>query len=297
MQKPLSLIVDSSASLPRSAIERYDIGVIPFYYKFSEPDYSREDPAIGTEPFYRHMEKDPQDLPHTAAPNVCDWTDVIEARYAAGQRQFLLMTISSELSSSYQSACAAKKMLEEHCPDIALEVLDSNTCACGLAALELAAAVQADAGRALPEVYAATAALRPQTTSLFSVRDLTYMRAGGRIGGAAAFIGQLVSIKPVCAFVGGVVKPVRAVPGRRRALKFMVDYAVSHMDDPQAQLISVQNALFPEDAEYILSYFRSCTGYAGEIFHSDLGVVVGSHSGPGAIGIGFVRNPLAPPRA
>jgi DegV family protein with EDD domain len=292
MLKNACLVVDSSSSLPHSAIERYGICEIPFYYKFGSGDYLRENVDGSTDDFYRHMENDPSDLPHTAAPNIYDWLNVIEERYAQGMRRFILMTISSALSSSYQTASSAKQMMEERHTDVKVEAVNANTCACGLAAFELAVAKLVDAGRPYEEIVSAITAMKDKVVSLFSVRDLTYMRAGGRIGGATAFIGQLVCIKPVCAFVGGVVKPVRAVPGRKKALKFMVDHAISKMEDPMSQVISVQNAMFPEDAQYILDYFRSRTGYSGEIFSSDLGIVVGSHSGPGAIGIGFVRDPL-----
>lgn len=295
MSSAVCLVVDSSSSLPHSAIERYHICEVPFYYKFGEGDYLRENVDGSTSDFYLHMEADPADLPHTAAPSIYDWLDVFEAQYALGARQFVTMTIATALSASCQAADSAGQMLSERHPDAKVAALNPNTCACGLAAFELAIAAMIEAGRPYEEVVDTILALREpgHVTSLFSVRDLTYMRAGGRIGGATAFIGQLINIKPVCEFVNGVVKPVRAVPGRRKSLKFMVDTAIARMDDPQKQIISVQNAVYPEDAEYILSYFRSRTGCTGEIFHSDLGLVVGSHSGPGAIGIGFVRNPLA----
>lgn len=294
MKNGICLIVDSSSSLPRDVLKDYEIGEVSFYYRFGEDDYSREKAGSGIQEFYRHMEQDPYDLPHTAAPNIDDWLKVLEEWYRKGARNFILMTIASALSASLMSAKSAGRQLEENHADAKVTAFDSLTCACGLGAFEIAVAQMIEAGWPYDKIVEkAESMTRPgQVISLFTVRDLTYMKAGGRIGGATAFLGNLVNIKPVCEFIEGVVHPVRAVPGRRRSLRYMVDTAISRLKDPARAVITMQHALFPEDAEFMVKHLREKTGRTAPIQVTDLGIVVGTHSGPGAIGIGIAESPV-----
>lgn len=293
MKNGICLIVDSSSSLPRETLEQYGIGEVPFYYRFSGTEYQREHAGSGTDEFYGHMERDPRDIPKTAAPNIEDWGRTMETWYEKGARQFIIMTIASALSASLMSADQAGKQMEERHPDVQVVAFDSMTCACGLESFEIAVAEMIEAGWPFEKIVETAKSMTKAgvVTSLFTVRELTYMRAGGRIGGAAAMMGRLTGIKPVCEFIDGVVHMVKPIPGRRRSLKYMVDTAVSRMTDIEHQIISVQHALFPEDADFIVKYFHEKIGFPKRVHVSNLGIVVGTHSGPGAIGIGFVRNP------
>ncbi len=87
--------------------------------------------------FFAHMAKNPDDVPNTSAPNVYDWLTLFKNRYAEGARDFIVTTISSKLSASFQTATTAKEMFVEEHGDAVVEVIDSNTCACGQAALEI----------------------------------------------------------------------------------------------------------------------------------------------------------------
>lgn len=125
--------------------------------------------------------------------------------------------------------------------------------------------------------------------SLFSVNELTYMRAGGRIGGATALLGKLINIKPVCEFVDGVVHPINAVRSRNKALLALVNKAVKRINPAEEAVICVQHALCQEDASFLITQLRERLNYHGPIYQSPVGAVIGSHSGPSAIGIGLVQ--------
>lgn len=292
MKKTICQIVDSSGNLPRDFIKQYNISEVPFYYKFDDPDYDCENPRLGISDFYQHMEKYPQDIPKTSAPNINDWLTMFEEQYARGAKKFIVTTISAKLSGSFQTAMAAKRMFEEKKDDVHMEVISSNTCACGQAALEIGIAQMIEHNRDFGDIVKTIHKLVMNISTLFAVDSLKYMKAGGRIGGATAFLGRLINIKPICEFVDGAVLPIRAVRGRKNSLKTMIDVAVSRIIDINKLLIIIQNAEYPEDADFIINYLREKTNYLGQIFKSDLGIIVGAHSGPGAIGIGFVENPL-----
>jgi DegV family protein with EDD domain len=291
VNKSICQIVDSSGSLPRDFLKRHGICEVPFYFKFDGPDYARENVDWGVDEFYRHMEEHQDLVPSTACPNLYDWLSVFERQKAAGFRELIVTTISAKLSGSFQTAINAKRIFEDENSGIRLEVIDSNTCACGQAALEIAIAKMIEKGINFDIIVDFARDMRTKTTTLFAVHSLKYMKAGGRIGGAAAFLGGLIHIKPVCEFVEGVVHPIKTVRGRKASLAAMADVAISRAGDFGKKILVVQNARFPEDAAYLIDCLRKKSGFEGLIYKSDLGITVGAHSGPGAIGVGLVEDP------
>lgn len=291
MNKTICQIVDSSGSLPLDLIKQYNISEVPFYFKFKDTNYYRENVDYKIAEFYKYMEEHPDDVPKTSSPNIYDWLTIFDEQYVKGARKYIVTTISSKLSSSYQTAISAKKIFKERYSDVNIEVICSNTCACGQAALEICIAKMIDSNREFEDILKKIHDIVKNTSSLFVVNSLTYMKAGGRIGGATAFLGKLINIKPLCEFIDGEVHPIKAIIGRKKSLKTMIDVAISRIVDISKIIIIVQNAECKEDAEYICDYLREKTNESSQIYNSSLGITVGAHSGPGAIGIGFVEYP------
>ncbi len=291
MNEKICQIVDSSGSLPREFIKHYNIREVPFYFKFENTNYYRENVEYKASEFYKHMEEYPDDIPKTSAPNIHDWLSAFEDQYSKGIKNFIVTIISSKLSASFQNAISAKEIFKERNKNVKIEVIDSNTCACGQAALEIGIAKMIDIGRDFEDIVESIHKMVGNISSLFVVDSLKYMKAGGRIGGATAFLGKLINIKPVCEFIDGVVHPIQTVRGRKKSLKNMIDLAASRIIDINRKIIIIQNAECQEDADYMCDYLREKTNYCGQILKSNLGIVVGAHSGPGAIGIGFVEHP------
>lgn len=291
MNKTICQIVDSSGSLPLDLIKQYNISEVPFYFKFKDTNYYRENVDYKIAEFYKYMEEHPDDVPKTSSPNIYDWLTIFDEQYVKGARKYIVTTISSKLSSSYQTAISAMKIFKERYSDVNIEVISSNTCACGQAALEICIAKMIDSNREFEDILKKIHDIVKNTSSLFVVNSLTYMKAGGRIGGATAFLGKLINIKPLCEFIDGEVHPIKAIIGRKKSLKTMIDVAISRIVDISKIIIIVQNAECKEDAEYICDYLREKTNESSQIYNSSLGITVGAHSGPGAIGIGFVEYP------
>ena len=108
-----------------------------FILSLEGTDYARENVDWGVEAFYSHMEEHPNEVPQTACPNVYDWLSVFERQKEKGFKKLIVTTISSKLSGSFQTAVNAKQIFDDENGDTRLEVIDSNTCACGQAALEI----------------------------------------------------------------------------------------------------------------------------------------------------------------
>lgn len=291
MNKTICQVVDSSGNLPRELIKQYNISEVPFYFTFDNKNYYCENVNYEITDFYKHMMDYPDEVPKTSAPNINDWLTVFEKHYAGGAKKYIVTTISPKLSSSFQTAISAKKIFEEKNNDVQIEVISSNTCACGQAALEIGIAKLIDSGRDYMDIIKMVHKMVTNISTLFVVNSLKYMKAGGRIGGATAFLGKLINIKPLCEFIDGIVHPIKAIRGRKNSLKAMIDVALSRIIDINKMIIIIQNAESLEDSDYMCNYLKEKANYSGQIFNSELGIIVGAHSGPGAIGIGFVEYP------
>lgn len=289
MSKIICQIIDSSGNLPRDIIERYNISETSFYFKFKDTDYMQENVDYETNEFFEHMEQNPNDIPKTSAPNIYDWLSLFQKRYASGARKFIVTTISEKLSTSFQTAMSAKEMFEEDHADVQVEVINSNTCACGQAAFEIWLAKIIDSGEDFAVIVKKAREMIPHINTLFAVDSLKYMQAGGRIGAAAAFLGMIINVKPVCEFVDGEVHVIKPVLGRKKSLRAMVDVAISRISNINRAIIVLQNAKSQKDADYMYQYLKEKTKDRLQVFSSNLGITVGAHSGPGSIGIGFVE--------
>ncbi|HOQ10297.1 MAG TPA: DegV family protein [Syntrophomonadaceae bacterium] len=284
----IAQIVDSAGSIPRDILDRYRIKEVAFNILLGDQQY-KENITITGEELYERMIKQPQLIPKTAVPAVLDWIRAFKEKYEEGYRHFIVTTIAEPLSASLQSAnMAARQFLQAH-PEAKIYVLSSNTCACGQAALEIKIAQLIEQGQLSAEqLLKQVKEYLPRIISLFSVNELTYMHAGGRIGGATAFLGKLINIKPVCEFVDGIVQPIKPVRCRSKALITMADEAVKRVKHAEDKIICVQHALCPQDADFLITQLREKLNYTQPIYLSSVGAVVGAHSGPGAIGIGIV---------
>lgn len=292
MTTKIAQIVDAAGSLPANIMEVYQIREVPFYYTFDGVKHTQVNSKNGGDEFYLHMKNHTDQVPRTSAPNVHDWIKAFEEALVQGFRKIIVTTISKELSSSYANALLAKKMyLETESPggDVEIEIITSNSCACGQAALEIhIGRLINEFGWGFEELCRAVKDMIPQVTTLFTVKSLFYMKAGGRIGGATAFLGKIMDIKPVCEFVDGVVRPIKAVRGRKKSLTTMADIVAARLKELKNPVICTQSALADEDESFMIDYLKGKLDINPEVYKSMLGVVVGAHSGPGSIGIGFV---------
>lgn len=289
MQRKIAQIVDSAGSIPREILKKYNIAEVAFYVTLGGKQY-RENISISSREFYEHMLRQKDQVPKTSVPSPAEWITALKQKYVEGYRDYIVTTIAAPLSASVQSANIAADEFKTAHPDTNIHIIESNTCACGQAALEIKIARLIEQGElTLDDLAKRVKGFLPGVVSLFSVNELTYMRAGGRIGGAAAFLGKLISIKPVCEFIDGVVHPIKPVRSRQKALQALVDEAVKRINRAEEAIICVQDAICQEDAAFLIRQLKERLNYKGIIYQSPVGAVVGSHSGPSSIGIGIVQ--------
>lgn len=292
MTNEICQIVDSSGNIPEDLVEEYQIIEVPFYFKFEDSDdYKKENIDYRTSEFFKKMEENPDNLPQTAAPNMKDWLSAFEEQYAKEVRNYIVTTISSKLSASLQTVTLAKQLYEDEHADVRIEIIDSDTVASGQAALEIWIAKMIAKGKDYDYIVENAREMVPNLNTIFVTDSLKYMNAGGRIGDAAAFLGKAMSVKPISEFIEGEVEVVKPMIGRKRSLRTIVDIAISRINNIENAIIVVQDANAEKDAKYMYDYIDKKTDDKMIFYKNNLGITVGTHSGPGTIGIGFLEIP------
>jgi DegV family protein with EDD domain len=220
------------------------------------------------------------DLPETSAPSPGAFRAAFDALFAGGADGVVCVTLSSKLSATNQSAAQAARTMGEG----AVTVLDSFSVTMGQGLMALAAAEVASAGGGMDRVVAAAVSTRERLTVCGVIDTLENLRRGGRIGGAAAALGTLLSIKPVVEVREGVVAQESRQRTRAKSLKYLAQKVRSA---GPLERLAVVNAQAPDFGEFL--------GLVADVratkprLVAEIGPVIGTHAGPGTIGVAWVR--------
>jgi DegV family protein with EDD domain len=289
---PVAVVTDSTHYMPRAVIERHGIHVVSLYVRWGEPPADqRESDLPDFDAFYDHL-RSSRELPTTSQPSVGDFLGVYAPLIESGA-DIVSVHISGGISGTVRSAEQARDQLIERgmAPERVL-IIDSASVCAGLGLMAVAAANAAEAGADAAGAAAAARALREELKILFAVDTLEFLRRGGRIGGAQAWIGSTLRIKPILAIESEVV-PVERVRTWGRAFERMVDHLSSLREDG-ADRFFVQHIQAPDQAEKLARRGEAIYGRPPELV-SEMGPVIGTHAGPGLIGVTALRDELLGP--
>jgi DegV family protein with EDD domain len=275
----IKLVTDSTAYLPDNAIREHDIRIVPLLVHFGEQEY-KEGVELSNEEFYARLASAPE-LPTTSQPSAGDFYVVFKELHEAGH-EIVCLTISSKLSGTWNSAMAAKEML----PEAKISIVDSLTTAVGLYLMVEAAAEAIRNGASGQQVVDQVEEVKSKLYVLFVVDTLEYLAKGGRIGNAKAFLGTMLKIKPILILDNGAIEPLEQVRSKRKALARMLDLIQQHAGDKGAQArVAITHALATQEAQEVKQKITARLG-CREPNVADLGPVVGTHTGPGVVGVG-----------
>jgi len=279
LARKVAIVTDSTADLPPELVEELGVTIVPLQVIFGDEAY-REGVDITTEEFYERLVKSRQ-LPTTSAPSVGDFQEVYE-RLLKEVDSIVSIHIGAKLSGTVQAAQTARQSLAK--PE-RIELVDSQAAsmAVGFAIME---AVEASrAGAKLAEVKAAAESAVQRTHVLFMVDTLEYLRRGGRIGRARAYLGALLSIKPILTLREGEVYPEERVRTRARGLERIIQAGIRHQN---VKLAAVGHSSTPDEAESIRD--RVAMAFPNVKVHLiRFGPVIGTHGGPGLVGVGVME--------
>jgi len=278
----VAVVTDSTHYLPADILARHEMHVVSLYVKRGD-ELERESEIADLDAFYERL-RSASDVPTTSQPSVGDFLAVYEPLLEAG-RDIVSIHLSGAVSGTYGSASQARDQLAERGLGDRIAVLDSRSGAAGLGLAAIAAATRARDGAGLGEVVDRAEAALGELRIWFCLDTLEYLRRGGRIGGAQAWVGGALRIKPILT-VDGEIKPVERVRTAGRAFERMVENLGSmHADGVDGWL--VQHIQAPAEAQRLVDCGRELFG-TEPLFVSEVGPVLGVYLGPGMIGVAGV---------
>jgi DegV family protein with EDD domain len=276
----VAVVSDSNAYLPKRLAEASGLLILQQYVNFADGRREHDD-EIELEAFFDEM-RSAEELPTTSHPTVEDFRSAYESLLGSAEA-IVSVHSSAKLSQTTEAAAEAAAQLGA---EDRVHVIDSQYMGGGLGLIALAAARRAAAGESAERVVATVYDAREELKMWFAIDTLEFLRRGGRIGAASAWIGSTLSVKPILTIEGGQMMPVERVRTSQRAFERLVDYA-RQRHSSGADAWCVQHVRSPEQAELLIERAREVFE-TEPIFVSEIGAVVGTHTGPGVIGLGAV---------
>jgi fatty acid kinase fatty acid binding subunit len=281
---PVAVVTDSTSYLPPELIERHGIKVVPLYVVFGGDRIVPEVEITDYPAFFDEL-RTAEKLPTTSQPSVGDFTATFEPLLAAGQ-EIVSVHISGGLSGTPEAARQAKEALtRDGKGGEGIEVVDSTTAAGGLGFMVLAAARAARDGAGAKEVAEHVAEARRELRLWFGLDTLEFLKRGGRIGAASAWIGSTLKVKPILT-VENEMTPIERVRTSSRMFERLVDYARSCADSG-IDAWSAQHINAPDQCAELVERCSEIYGKEPTIV-SEIGPVLAAHTGPGLLGTGAV---------
>jgi DegV family protein with EDD domain len=279
----IAIVCDSTSYLPDPLLEEHGVQQVSLYVSIAgEQRREREIGDYGS--FFERLRASDEGAT-TSQPSIGDFIEVYGPLLDAG-RTIVSIHLASGISGTYESASQSRqRLIDEGRGGERIHVIDSRTGCGGMGMLVLAAVAAADAGEPVEAVIERVGAAREDLRMWFAIDTLEYLRRGGRIGAARAWMGSALQIKPILT-LDDEITPVERVRTRRRVFERLVQYAQELKDNGNDAWV-VQHIRDPENAQRLVERCREVMG-SEPLFISEIGPVIGAHTGPGLLGVGGV---------
>src|SRR3954452_160879 len=272
------VVSDSNAYLPKQLAEANGLVMLQQYVCFGDGRRVHED-EVDLDAFFEEM-RSAEELPTTAHPTVEDFHAAYEQLLDTSDG-IVSVHSSGQLSRTVLAAAEAAAALVAK---YRIRVVDSQYAGGGLGVIALAAARRAAAGESAERVVQTAEETRSELKIWFAIATLEFLRRSGRIGAASAWVGSTLRVKPILTIEDGQMMPVERVRSSERAFERLVDYARQrHSSGADAWM--VQHVRSPELADQLVERAREVFE-TEPVFVTEIGAVVGAHTGPGLIGLG-----------
>lgn len=271
-----AVVTDSSCDLPRDSTPD-DLIVVPLTISFGTTSFLDRE-QLSTADFWSRLTEN-STLPKTAAPSPAAFEEAFRKAHANGTDSVLCLTLSSKLSGTYQSAVLAQRAIGS---EFRVEVIDTALLTAALGSLCLFAHSRAQDSADLDTVVSEITELATHTAVYATLDTLEYLKRGGRIGGAQALLGSLLSIKPVIAIRNGVVEADSKQRTRGKAIDYLVQKVTSC---PNPQLLTVCHTN-TADVQTLLAKLKEHD--KTPFLETVIGPVIGTYGGPGVLAVTYV---------
>ncbi|MEU0128864.1 MULTISPECIES: DegV family protein [unclassified Streptomyces] len=275
MSRHVAIVTDSTAYLPRQTMERHGITAVPLTVVLGDQALE-EGTEISARSLALALQKRRSVTTSRPSPEI--FAAAYRAAAEAGAAGVISLHLSAELSGTYDAALVAAKDAP-----VPVRVVDTGMVAMALGFCALAAAETAEAGGGLDEAVAAAEKRAAGTSAFFYVDTLDYLRRGGRIGAAQALLGSALAVKPLLQLEGGRIELLEKVRTASKAIA-RLEEIVAARAGAGAVDIAVHHLAAPEGAERLADRLRGRLPGLAELYVSEVGAVIGAHTGPGLLG-------------
>jgi DegV family protein with EDD domain len=278
----VAVVTDSTGYIPQDLIEQYSIPVAPLVVIWGD-ETLRDDIDIKPTEFYNRL-KTAKIMPSTSQPPIPEFESIFKRLDAEGY-EILAVLISNHLSGTIASAEQAKQNL----PDATIEIFDSKSTAMAMGFQVLAAVRAAIEGASLDDCLAIVEKARDNTGILFAVDTLEFLHRGGRIGGASRYLGTALQLKPLLTLEDGKIEALERVRTKKKAHARLSDIVVERLTGKPNIRLATLNANAVEEANALLE--KTCERLdVVEKIYSEVSPVIGTHVGPGTVGLAYMHD-------
>ncbi|WP_195924973.1 DegV family protein [Sarcina ventriculi] len=276
----IKIVTDSTSYIPKKYLEKYDISVVSLNILLKNTN--RRETSISNQTFYKEMEE-AKEFAVSSQPTPEEFYDVFD-KIAKNGDDIVGIFISSEMSGTYSTANLVKNMILEKY-DINIEIIDSRTNCMQMGFIVLEAAKHAKFGKSMNEILDIANNTIKNSRFVFSPSVLDYLKKGGRIGSASALIGNLFKIKPILTVNNGKTDVLAKVRTKKKAVSTMIDILMNDLKEKELGGVIVHHINCEEDGLTLAKTLEEKLNMKVDI--QDIGPVIGSHVGPGSIGIAY----------
>jgi DegV family protein with EDD domain len=277
----IAIVCDSTSYLPDSLVEERGAEIVSLYVSVGG-DQRREREIGDYAAFFERLRASDEGAT-TSQPSIGDFVEVYGPLLDAG-RSIVSIHLAAGISGTYESALQSRqRLIDEGRGGERIHVIDSRTACGGMGMMVLAAEAAAAGGASAEAVVERVGAAREQLKMWFAIDTLEYLRKGGRIGAARAWMGSALQIKPILTLEDEIT-PIERVRTRRRVFERLVQYAQELRDSGRNAWV-VQHIQDPENAQRLVERCREVMD-SDPVFVSEIGPVIGAHTGPGLLGVG-----------
>ncbi|QNE77447.1 DegV family EDD domain-containing protein [Streptomyces finlayi] len=275
MSRHVAIITDSTAYLPPEAMERHGITAVPLTVVLGDQALE-EGTEISARSLAAALQKRHSVTTSRPSPEV--FAAAYRAAAEAGATAIVSLHLSAEISGTYDSALLASKDAP-----VPVRVVDTGMVAMALGFCALSAAEAAEAGGSLDDAVVAAEKRAAATSAYFYVDTLDYLRRGGRIGAAQALLGSALAVKPLLQLNGGRIELLEKVRTASKAIARLEELVVERAG-ADAVDIAVHHLTAPDRAERLAQRLRERVPGLVDLHVSEVGAVIGAHTGPGLLG-------------
>jgi len=281
----VKIVTDSVSDLPSQVVKELGITVIPIVLRWGDQLY-RDGIDLTSQQFYERLKRS-KIPPATSVPSPGTFAEAYD-RLAEETNEVLAIIVTAKLSGTYNVALQSVGLMKRKCR---VEVIDSKSATMAEGFIVMKAAKAAQAGASLDEVIDIARKTVPRVDFLATFDTLEYLKRGGRIGKAQAFLGSMLKVNPLITLRDGVVEPAGRTRSRARAIDRLYEFAMgySHIEE-----MAIEEATTPDEAEKLAK--RLSAKFPKErIYRSKPSPVIGAHTGPGFLIVAILGDKSSSP--